>query len=246
MHFKHLISFATLLAAAIAVPQLTDVLDALGGASTSAMSQSSVSMSSAAPQLTEASNSISSSSSSQSSDSTSSAAPQLTGASNSTSSSSSSSTSQSSSSTSSTASATPTNNGQIFTNQCNSTTGLSIAQCAELLNIAALNDANINADANILSSGSGSGSGSQNGSTSGNSTTSPGNTNNGQQFLNQCQDFGASLLQCTRLLNLAILNGGNINILVNVLSLLGFLLGVPVTALPGGLVAVPTALLPTE
>lgn len=110
------------------------------------------------------------------------------------------------SSTSTAASAIPTvNNGQTFVNQCNNT-GLSIADCTSLLNIALLNGATI-----VVGSGS----------------PSSGAVNNGQEFLNQCSNFGVSVLDCAQLLNIAAFNGLNIDISLSALTSLLSALGLP-------------------
>ncbi|TKA65600.1 hypothetical protein B0A55_11133 [Friedmanniomyces simplex] len=133
-----------------------------------------------------------------------------------------------STSTNTAASATPTiNNGQIFINQCTNT-GVSIADCSELLNIAALNGNSINVG--------------------GSASPSSGSVNNGQQFLNQCNNYGISVLDCAELLNFALLNGNSIDIslgaLTSLLSSLGLPSGILGGLLPSGsagsLVSLPT------
>lgn len=154
------------------------------------------------------------------------------------------------------ASATPTiNNGQTFVNQCVNT-GVSVADCTQLLNIAALNGNSVNVG--------------------GTSTATPtaGSVNNGQQFLNECKhtpdsqtpdkgwventanlclgaNVGVSILDCAQLMNLALLNGNTIDIsladitaLLADLGLSGLLGGLLPTAAAGtGLIALPTGIL---
>ncbi|KAI9690767.1 MAG: hypothetical protein M1822_008386 [Bathelium mastoideum] len=114
-------------------------------------------------------------------------------------------------SSSSPTSATPTNNGQIFTNQCVNL-GISIADCSQLANIALLNGDTVNIGG----------------------TAGPSAQNNGQEFLNQCANFGISILDCAQLLNIAALNGLTIDIAPTALISLLATLGIP-TGILGGL-----------
>jgi len=96
-------------------------------------------------------------------------------------------------------SSTPINNGNQFTNQCVNV-GVSIADCTELLNIAGMSSVPRSRDMMKLTSWT-----ALNGNTvivggSGSSSTTP--VNNGQQFLNQCANFGISILDCSELINL--------------------------------------------
>lgn len=124
-----------------------------------------------------------------------------------------------------------TNNGQVFVNKCTNL-GISVADCTQLLNIAALNGNNVNVGGNTGSS----------------SAPGPGSVNNGQKFLNQCKNVGISILDCAQLLNLAILNGNNIDISLAELTDLVNALGLNAGALTGlltgsgGLVKVPAGL----
>ncbi|KAJ9620208.1 hypothetical protein H2203_007973 [Taxawa tesnikishii (nom. ined.)] len=126
-----------------------------------------------------------------------------------------------SSKTSVAASATPTiNNGQVFVNQCNNS-GVSIADCTELLNIAALNGNQVVIGGTTTSAAAGS-------------------VNNGQLFLNQCQNSGISVLDCAELLNIALLNGNQIDISLGAIESLLALVGLP-TQLLGGLLGTATS-----
>lgn len=121
------------------------------------------------------------------------------------------------SSSSSVTAAPAVNNGQIFLNDCTNR-GISIADCTQLLNIAAVNGNDIDGRINILSDDDDDDSGSTG------TTPTSGNVNNGQLFVNKCRNIGISVLNCAQLLNLAILNGNNINIDVDALNSLGGLL----------------------
>ncbi len=100
--------------------------------------------------------------------------------------------------------------------------GISIPQCAQLANIAALNSNTFNID--------------------GTSTGSSGSVNNGQEFFNQCSNSGISVLQYGQLLNVAILNGNAVNIALGGLASLIFI-GIPTTLL-SGILPTATGLLP--
>jgi len=113
-------------------------------------------------------------------------------------------------------------------NQCNNM-GISVADCTQLLNIAALNGNSIVVGGSASAAPSGS-------------------VNNGQQFLNQCNNVGISILDCAQLLNIALLNGNSIDISLTELTSLIGVLGLPTGVLSGleptgtGLVSVPTGL----
>lgn len=135
-------------------------------------------------------------------------------------------------STKATSSPTPTgtNNGGQFLTQCENV-GLSVLDCTDLLNIAALNGNHVNVG--------------------GTTTPPPGAVNNGAQFLTECRNLGISVADCAEVLNLAILNGNSIDIdltsltnlltslglsglLANLLKGLGGLLGTSLIAIPAG------------
>jgi len=113
-------------------------------------------------------------------------------------------------------------------NQCNNM-GISVADCSQLLNIAALNGNSIVVGGTA-------------------SAASSGSVNNGQQFLNKCNNVGISILDCAQLLNIALLNGNSIDISLAGLTSLLSTLGLPTGVLPAlepvgtGLVSVPTGL----
>ncbi|RMX79811.1 hypothetical protein D0869_08032 [Hortaea werneckii] len=128
---------------------------------------------------------------------------------------------------------TPVNNGGQFITQCVNV-GLSVADCTDLLNIAALNGNSIN-----VGGGGGSGSG-----------TTP--VNNGAQFFTKCANLGISVLDCAEVANIAILNGNNIAIdlsfltdLLKQLGVSGLLAGIIglLTRTVNGLVLIPGGLL---
>lgn len=77
---------------------------------------------------------------------------------------------------------TPVNNGGQFITQCVNV-GLSVADCTDLLNIAALNGNSIN-----IGGGGGSGSG-----------MTP--VNNGAQFFTKCANLGISVLDCAEVVS---------------------------------------------
>ncbi|CZT18443.1 uncharacterized protein RCC_04288 [Ramularia collo-cygni] len=130
--------------------------------------------------------------------------------------------------TSPTPSGTTPSNGQNFLNKCLNL-GISIADCTQLANIAALNG-------NTIIIG-------------GLTPPGPGSVDNGQQFLNKCTNVGISILDCAQLLNIALLNGNNIDIslaeLVDLVKALGLgegILGGLLTGW-GGLVNFPVGLI---
>ncbi|KAK3067033.1 hypothetical protein LTR53_016326, partial [Teratosphaeriaceae sp. CCFEE 6253] len=133
------------------------------------------------------------------------------------------------SSTSSSAAATSTaNNGQQFLNKCTNF-GISVADCSQFLNIAALNGNSV--------------------AVGGTSAPPAGAVNNGQQFVNKCNNVGVSILDCAQLLNVAILNGNSIDISLTDLTSLLTSLGLPTSLasiLPvsaAGLVSLPSTVL---
>jgi len=113
-------------------------------------------------------------------------------------------------------------------NQCNNK-GISVADCTQLLNIAALNGNSIVVGGTA-------------------SAASSGSVNNGQQFVNKCNNVGISILDCAQLLNIALLNGNSIDISLAELTSLLSTLGLPTGVLSGlaplgtGLISVPTGL----
>lgn len=127
--------------------------------------------------------------------------------------------------------ATATSTASPFINQC-ANVGLTVLDCTQLLNIAALNDNSVNVGGNL--------------------TAPAGAVNNGQQFVNKCDNLGVSVADCAQVLNLAILDGNSIDIdlgsltdLLDSLNLGGLVGGLlsAVGSLVGGLIAIPAGLL---
>jgi len=121
------------------------------------------------------------------------------------------------------ASPTPTiNNGNQALNKCLNF-GISILDCTELLNIAALNG-------NSISIGGPAKSG-----------VTP--VNNGNQFKNECANIGLSIADCAEVLNLAILNGNAVYISLTDLTALVAQLGISLSGVLGTLLGGLSAIL---